>query len=137
MLYADRQMVATAILLLFLEQDEDFIGADPGAAGDGERPPAPRRQAIIAEGIGVEFDIVEIAKRDLLDAAAGLVHRGRRQIGRRWIEPRLAAAVQQEIGRAHVCTPVTNAHLVSRLLLEKKQHHIPNKYNYEPTETQH
>src|SRR3546814_8355926 len=77
---ADRQRVATAILFLFLEQDEDFIGADPGAAGDGERPPAPRRQAIIAEGIGVEFDIVEIAKRDLLDAAAGLVHRGRRTI---------------------------------------------------------
>src|SRR3546814_9828748 len=25
------------------------------------------------------------------------------------------------IGRAHVCTPVNNAHLVSRLLLEKKQ----------------
>src|SRR3546814_5051826 len=25
-----------------------------------------------------------------------------------------------EIGRAHVCTPVTNAHLVSRLLLAKK-----------------
>src|SRR3546814_1971854 len=29
-----------------------------------------------------------------------------------------------EIGRAHVCTPVTNAHLVCRLLLETKQ---PNK----------
>src|SRR3546814_2683963 len=27
-----------------------------------------------------------------------------------------------EIGRAHVCTPVTNAHLVCRLLLETKQH---------------
>src|SRR3546814_8222302 len=27
-----------------------------------------------------------------------------------------------EIGRAHVCTPVTNAHLVCRLLLEKKKH---------------
>src|SRR3546814_10559464 len=25
-----------------------------------------------------------------------------------------------EIGRAHVCTPVTNAHLVCRLMLEKK-----------------
>src|SRR3546814_1880924 len=32
-----------------------------------------------------------------------------------------------EIGRAHVCTPVTNAHLVCRLLLEKKNHnyHTP------------
>src|SRR3546814_5656786 len=27
-----------------------------------------------------------------------------------------------EIGRAHVCTPVTNAHLVCRLLLEKKKY---------------
>src|SRR3546814_7702698 len=28
-----------------------------------------------------------------------------------------------KIGRAHVCTPVTNAHLVCRLLLEKKKKH--------------
>src|SRR3546814_1816435 len=28
-----------------------------------------------------------------------------------------------EIGRAHVCTPVTNAHLVCRLLLDKKTLH--------------
>src|SRR3546814_7014132 len=27
-----------------------------------------------------------------------------------------------EIGRAHVCTPVTNAHHVCRFLLEKKKH---------------
>src|SRR3546814_2314198 len=27
----------------------------------------------------------------------------------------------QEIGRAHVCTPVTNAHLVCRLLRDKKK----------------
>src|SRR3546814_2614855 len=27
-----------------------------------------------------------------------------------------------QIGRAHVCTPVTNAHLVCRLLLEKKKY---------------
>src|SRR3546814_5480061 len=38
------------------------------------------------------------------------------------------AAIASQIGRAHVCTPVTNAHLVCRLLLEKKklikqQHH--------------
>src|SRR3546814_7800233 len=30
-------------------------------------------------------------------------------------------AQQRETGRAHVCTPVTNAHLVCRLLLEKKK----------------
>src|SRR3546814_4320947 len=32
-----------------------------------------------------------------------------------------AAGRRREIGRAHVCTPVTNAHLVCRLLLEKKK----------------
>src|SRR3546814_7346960 len=35
-----------------------------------------------------------------------------------------------EIGRAHVLTPVTNAHLVCRLLLEKKkQNNTTNSYN--------
>src|SRR3546814_5253922 len=34
-------------------------------------------------------------------------------------DPRHPGALQ--IGRAHVCTPVTNAHLVSRHLLEKKK----------------
>src|SRR3546814_1455693 len=33
----------------------------------------------------------------------------------------LEAIPHIEIGRAHVCTPVTNAHLVCRLLLEKKK----------------
>src|SRR3546814_4548897 len=33
-------------------------------------------------------------------------------------KPRL---LQEKIGRAHVCTPVTNAHLVCRLLLEKNK----------------
>src|SRR3546814_17833388 len=32
-----------------------------------------------------------------------------------------------EIGRAHVCTPVTNAHLVCRLLLEKKETETDDK----------
>src|SRR3546814_6430037 len=32
-------------------------------------------------------------------------------------------AAALEIGRAHVCTPATNAHLVCRLLLEQKQQH--------------
>src|SRR3546814_6549584 len=31
-----------------------------------------------------------------------------------------ATAVTPQIGRAQVCTPVTNAHLVCRILLEKK-----------------
>src|SRR3546814_1866093 len=40
-----------------------------------------------------------------------LLRRGRLPIG---------VETGMEIGRAHVCTPVTNAHLVCRLLLEKK-----------------
>src|SRR3546814_1808916 len=32
--------------------------------------------------------------------------------------------IEKEIGRAHVCTPVTNAHIVCRLLLEKKNSHF-------------
>src|SRR3546814_1355515 len=35
-------------------------------------------------------------------------------------EPAPSAAVIDKIGRAHVRTPVTNAHLVCHLLLEKK-----------------
>src|SRR3546814_6438368 len=33
-----------------------------------------------------------------------------------------------QIGRAHVCTPVTNAHLVCRLLLEKKNTNAASIY---------
>src|SRR3546814_3000765 len=32
-----------------------------------------------------------------------------------------APATDKEIGRAHVCTPVTNAHLICRILLEKNK----------------
>src|SRR3546814_8633846 len=38
-------------------------------------------------------------------------------LGRFWADP----DCYPQIGRAHVSTPVTNAHLVCRLLLEKKQ----------------
>src|SRR3546814_2396527 len=36
-------------------------------------------------------------------------------------QPRALRDQQDEIGRAHVCTPVTNAHLVCRLMLAKKK----------------
>src|SRR3546814_3622016 len=39
-----------------------------------------------------------------------------------------------EIGRAHVCTPVTNAHLVCRLLLEHKNK--PSTHHLHPQSTQ-
>src|SRR3546814_3597234 len=44
-----------------------------------------------------------------------------------------AAGASPEIGRAHVCTPVTNAHLVCRLLLEKKKRDI----KHDDTATHH
>src|SRR3546814_2340557 len=37
-----------------------------------------------------------------------------------------------KIGRAHVCTPVTNAHLVCRLLLEKKKDIEQKGHNTDP-----
>src|SRR3546814_4985072 len=37
--------------------------------------------------------------------------------------PAASSASLTKIGRAHVCTPVTNAHLVCRLLLEKQNKH--------------
>src|SRR3546814_2501131 len=40
-------------------------------------------------------------------------------------------AVIFEIGRAHVWTPVTNAHLVCRLLLEKKKKRDTQLQNYQ------
>src|SRR3546814_14123210 len=40
------------------------------------------------------------------------------------------ANLRAEIGRAHVCTPVTNAHLVCRLLLEKKKHKHNNAIHH-------
>src|SRR3546814_2034707 len=42
----------------------------------------------------------------------------------------------RKIGRAHVCTPVTNAHLVCRILLEKKKHqYTKRKQEHSETET--
>src|SRR3546814_9000284 len=41
-----------------------------------------------------------------------------------------------EIGRAHVCTPVTNAHLVCRLLLDKK-HQNPQTHQISQQQTSH
>src|SRR3546814_7749062 len=45
-------------------------------------------------------------------------------------------AVIAQIGRAHVCTPVTNAHLVCRLTLEKKKiHKTSTQYNLQSKQT--
>src|SRR3546814_7222280 len=46
----------------------------------------------------------------------------------------LVGFVEREIGRAHVCTPVTNAHLVCRLLIEKKKTNYTNTIQQNCTE---
>src|SRR3546814_7621287 len=46
---------------------------------------------------------------------------------------RIAAQQFPEIGRAHVWPPVTNAHLVCRLLLEKKNHRPTHTYTVQNT----
>src|SRR3546814_4707996 len=48
--------------------------------------------------------------------------------GTRAIEAAGGGGDGTEIGRAHVCTPVTNAHPVCRLLLEKKKIHLVHKH---------
>src|SRR3546814_7977854 len=58
-----------------------------------------------------ETPLQAIIPADVLDAMASTARRGRKR--RWWLD---------SIGRAHVCTPVTNAHLVCRLLLDKKTH---------------
>src|SRR3546814_7468155 len=44
-----------------------------------------------------------------------------------------AASARSEIGRANVRTPVTNAHLVCRLLLETQNNNLYNTHNYNDT----
>src|SRR3546814_10132297 len=43
----------------------------------------------------------------------------------------------REIGRAHVLTPVTNAHLVCRLLLEKKKTHDDDRLEHNNQDEEH
>src|SRR3546814_6262760 len=61
----------------------------------------------LAEGFGLKAHRVETGEQ--FEARFGEAMAGS--------EPVLSEA----IGRAHVCTPVTNAHLVCRLMLETKQ----------------
>src|SRR3546814_7504366 len=67
------------------------------------------------------FDLLE-RRVDLAEGRADAMSLGTQ---RRTLEEEIADLESndkvEEIGRAHVCTPVTNAHLVCRLLLEKKK----------------
>src|SRR3546814_9715913 len=70
---------------------------------------------------GIEFELTRLAAdgawhRHLVDGGPGPQLSA---IRRRLIEATQPAGTRK-IGRAHVCTPVTNAHLVCRLMLEKQ-----------------
>src|SRR3546814_8895002 len=56
-----------------------------------------------------------------------------------WQTGRRACAASLQIGRAHVCTPVTNAPHVCRLLLEKKPYnnHIHRTITHSQLSLQH
>src|SRR3546814_4761469 len=83
-----------------------------------------RRIILAVARVGLVFAIVEI-----IDRIIGVIF-GRVAVAERGFQ----------IGRAHVWTPVTNAHLVCRLLLEKKKYYkmktqrlfITQLYNQNP-----
>src|SRR3546814_10526836 len=79
--------------------------------GGGERaiPCRIEPPRAIVEAFGGDRDIVGVEHA---------VNKARRPVGVDEARCPLHCMVEQEIGRAHVCTPVTNAHLVSRFLLE-------------------
>src|SRR3546814_10556439 len=113
----------------------DAIAAyDAGATGDGVIV------AILDSGIKTdspEFsgrissasrDIAGSPSRGIVDttghgtAVAGIVGAARNDSGTMGVA--FDSTLLVKIGRAHVRTPVTNAHLVCRLLLEKKKIHL-------------
>src|SRR3546814_5131993 len=69
-----------------------------------------------------EFDHIRLHQGSILSSE---LYRVALQFAHQACSPRVAAGNRaargsRKIGRAHVCTPVTNAHIVCRLLLEKK-----------------
>src|SRR3546814_10036529 len=69
----------------------------------------------------------DLSDRDVLRPGILTVRLPAKSTGKRayMLTPIYAASVHpKKIGRAHVCTPVTNAHLVCRLLLDKKKLNI-------------
>src|SRR3546814_2916814 len=72
---------------------------------------------------------IELPSKQAESAPADYIRRQTLKGAERFITPELkefedkalSAKSRAQIGRAHVLTPVTNAHLVCRLLLEKKK----------------
>src|SRR3546814_2838246 len=104
--------------------------ADHHLPGDG-RPPAdaivnPNQPgdgfgSRMLAGVGVIFYVLLALRRKLRDA-------GGFDEGGPDLATLLDLAAVGQIGRAHVCTPVTTAHLVCRLLLDTNHIHQPTRH---------
>src|SRR3546814_7163751 len=93
------------------------------------QPNAARRQLErCIEAVGREFGVAPETRTAALLSDEG---------GEAPEAPRVPAAPlpEAEIGRAHVCTPVPNAHLVCRLLLAKKKSAPTTTHSYHDVNT--
>src|SRR3546814_3548815 len=103
--------------------------------GDPRRKPGSRLRKPSWHGPRFSPGITELSNRDKRQAGSG----GREFEGSAYgfsfpsigialssgcMTPSFSRTYSSEIGRAHVCTPVTNANLVCRLLLANKQQPI-------------
>src|SRR3546814_5183602 len=94
-------LLAVAAWFLIIKPHQELVMADAG--GHPSTPVTTMTRAAPPPANVAAMDISQ-----LLAEARTAMHE------RRYLAP-------TEIGRAHVCTPVTNAHLVCRLLPEKKK----------------
>src|SRR3546814_3781563 len=90
---------------------------------------APRLKAVydetIAKAMVEKFGykhVMEVPRIEkiVLNMGVGEATQDKKKVTSAAEEMELIAGQKPEIGRAHVCTPVTNAHIVCRLLLDKK-----------------
>src|SRR3546814_7574667 len=78
-------------------------------------------QARIVQQLGLDAAARLHESSDRLASNASVIANANDQLARSGdvAMQRMDGLLAGQIGRAHVCTPVTNAHLVCRLLLEK------------------
>src|SRR3546814_10462859 len=98
-----------------------MFGPMPNPALSGDSMSLSR--AVLRERLGqqiavADFGRIALVESDLkvvLDAAVSCCARS---LGAEFAKVLRYVPERKEIGRAHVCTPVTNAHLICRLLLD-------------------